>query len=143
MTMREGRASANSKKAALLTTHYIYEADEICDRIGTLSRGRLLKVDTPRRLKQSISHETSLKAELRQAEANLDWLGGVNGVGGFSAKSVDGGTSVRVVLKVEEHVADILSAFKDRGIDVASFSKTEPTLEDVYVAYVGGELENG
>jgi ABC-2 type transport system ATP-binding protein len=135
-------AHGEAKKAVLLTTHYMYEADEICDKIGILSKGRLLKVDTPRRLKQSISHKTSLKVELRQSDANLDWLGGVKGVEGFSAKSADGGTSVRVVLKGEEHVADILSAFRGRGTDVTSFSKTEPTLEDVYVAYVGGELEN-
>jgi ABC-type uncharacterized transport system ATPase subunit len=64
----------------------------------------------------------------------------VKGVEGFTKKDTDGALIVRVVLSGEEHVADLLSACKQRGIDLTSFSKSEPTLEDVYVAYVGGEL---
>jgi len=133
-------AKEGGRKAVLLTTHYMYEADEVCDMIGILSKGRILAIDTPRRLKQSIAHKTSVKLELRNPQSDPEWLNAVKGVEGFTKKDTDGALIVRVVLSGEEHVADLLSACKQRGIDLTSFSKSEPTLEDVYVAYVGGEL---
>lgn len=131
-------AKEGEERAVLLTTHYMYEAEEMCDRVGILSRGRLLAVDSPERLKRSVAHKTSVKVELRGAEGGLEWLGSVKGVEGFTHREAEGSTSLRVVLSGEEYLADLLSVFRARNMSVASFSKAEPTLEDVYVAYVGG-----
>jgi len=129
-------------KTVLLTTHYMMEADEMCDRIAIIDHGRILACDTPSNLKRMIRHDTTFRLEvdtLREATS----FGSILGVKNFSSKDdlAKGRTNLTFILEGEAPVADILSKIIGQGSKVHSLQKSEPTLEDVFISMVGRGLE--
>ncbi len=129
-------------KTVLLTTHYMAEADQMCDRIAIIDRGRILACDTPENLKRTIRHDTTFRLEvdtLRSASA----FSGMKGVKNFSSKddASKNTTSLTFILEDESAVSDILSAVQAQGAKIHYLQKSEPTLEDVFISMVGRGLE--
>jgi len=129
-------------KTVLLTTHYMMEADEMCDRIAIIDHGRILACDTPETLKRMIRHETTFRLEvdtLRETSA----FGSIQGVKNFSQKEdiAKNRTNLTFILEDETPVAEILSKITSQGAKVHSLQKSEPTLEDVFISMVGRGLE--
>ena len=134
--------SEKASKTVLLTTHYMAEADEMCDRIAIIDNGRILACDTPENLKRMIRHDTTFRLEvdtLRETSA----FSGLRGVKNFSHKDdlAKGRTNLTFILEDEGPVADILSTITTQGAKVHSLQKSEPTLEDVFISMVGRGLE--
>ncbi|MFQ6128271.1 MAG: ATP-binding cassette domain-containing protein [Thermoplasmata archaeon] len=131
-----------SGRTVLLTTHYMMEADELCDRLAIIDEGRIVACDTPRNLKRLISKSSSFTFEadyLREPEL----LKGIDGVKNFSYKH-DGQmnrTSLTFIIEDESSVADIVSEIVSQGSKIHALEKREPTLEDVFVSLVGKGLE--
>ncbi len=126
----------------LLTTHYMEEADQLCDRVAIMDHGRILALDTPTGLKQTVGADTlvnvrptgSLEDAARAFESRLEGVTRVRcGEGGVEIQ-VRGGTGLlpRVVAVAEE-----------AGIELADLSVTEPTLETVFINLTGKELREG
>src|SRR5712692_1527978 len=122
-------------KTVLLTTHYMMEADEMCDRIAVIDHGRILACDTPENLKRMIRKDTTFRLEV-DALKNSSAFSGIPGVKNFSFKDdiAKNTTNLTFILDGEAPVADILSAVAGQGSKVHSLQKSEPTLEDVFIS---------
>ncbi|HEY5538798.1 MAG TPA: ATP-binding cassette domain-containing protein [Thermoplasmata archaeon] len=129
-------------KTVLLTTHYMMEADEMCDRIAIIDHGRILACDTPENLKRRIRKDTTFRLEVDSMKST-SIFGGIGGIKNFSAKNDIGKntTSLTFILEDEAAVADILSTIQGQGSKVHYLQKSEPTLEDVFISMVGRGLE--
>lgn len=125
-------------RSLLLTTHYMAEADELCNRVAIIDRGRILANDSPERLKNNIRKNTTVKLEL-EGKVDSSGLRKIPMIVGF-AESHDiqtGVTSIKVVVESDSAISDILNQITKDGLKVLGVSKTEPTLEDVYISHVG------
>jgi ABC-2 type transport system ATP-binding protein len=122
----------------LLTTHYMEEADKLCDRVAIMDHGHLLALDTPANLKRSIDADTQVKVtadgDLGALAAHLQTLSGV--------------TDARVVEDVVNATAkgrkgllpSILAHAEEGGFTVTDLSASEPTLETVFIRLTGKDL---
>jgi ABC-2 type transport system ATP-binding protein len=142
-------------RTLLLTTHYMMEADALCDRIAIIDRGKVLACDTPAALKRRIQQypifEMALSCQATEAGLAADsdplhprvkvngWhhLGRLPGVHHYSCD--EGATSVdlKVTLKEEAVVGSVVQEILSGGSRILSLKKVEPTLEDVFVELVG------
>ncbi len=134
--------SEKASKTVLLTTHYMAEADEMCDRIAIIDNGRILACDTPENLKRTIRTETTFRLEvdpLRETSSFKSFAGVKN----FSHKqdATTNRSQLTFILEDEAPVAEILSAISAQGAKVHSLQKSEPTLEDVFISMVGRGFE--
>ncbi len=130
------------EKTVLLTTHYMAEADELCDRVGIIHEGRVIACDEPSTLKAMVKDKTVFQFQVAGA-SDYTRLNVVKGVVGLSwAHHIESDTStLKVVLSEETAVAEIESALKELGSRILSVESPEPTLEDVFIHLVGKGLE--
>lgn len=131
---------ADSDRTVLLTTHYMMEADELCDRIAIINEGKIVALDSPVSLKNVIGKEISLKIEIHP-EIRVDWLNTVEGIIGFTSEEMGGTLGLRVMVSDEAAVGDVLAGISERGGKIQYLHKEEPTLEDVFLKLTGRGLE--
>lgn len=129
-------------KTVVLTTHYMVEADELCDRIAIIDNGKILACDSPERLKKMVRMNTTLSMDvtfLKEKEV----FKGFAGVDSFTFTDdpEKGLTRLRFVMQDDSGVSDIISNVLSQGSKIMSLQKTEPTLEDVFIKMVGKGLE--
>src|SRR5271154_5283469 len=112
----------------LLTTHYMEEADALCDRVAIMDHGRILALDTPEQLKQSVGADTIVTVRASgDAEALATRLS--EEIGGTTrARVIDGGVELHVK-GVERLVPRIVNAAESAGVGVVGLSVSEPSLE--------------
>ncbi|MBV9125310.1 MAG: ABC transporter ATP-binding protein [Planctomycetes bacterium] len=127
-------------RTLLLTTHYMMEADELCDRIAIIDRGRVLACDTPAALKRRVQRYPIFEMALTSGANgwhDLDRLPGVQ-----QCTFAEGPTSVdlKVTLREEGVVGSVVQEIVNGGSQILSLKKVEPTLEDVFVEMVGHGL---
>jgi ABC-2 type transport system ATP-binding protein len=123
----------------MLTTHYMEEADRLCDRVAIMDHGRILALDTPAALKQSIGADTIVTVK---ATADLSRLAEL------LARDVEGVTRSRIAGdKLELHmqagdrlVPRIVLSAERGGFDLVDVSIAEPSLETVFINLTGREL---
>ena len=122
-----------------LTTHYLEEADSLCDRIAIIDHGRILKIGSPLELKNSIGGDI-IEIEVKEDNDDLSKiLLGIEHV-----KDVKKNNSTYIVrTELGEEVApEIIEAIRVRGIHISRISLTKPTLDEVYLAYTGRKLRD-
>ena len=125
----------------LLTTHYMEEADELCERVAIMDHGRILALDTPGALKQSVGADTIVTVKAggdpdALARRLSDELDGVR-----RTRVIDGGVELHVK-GVEQLVPRVVSAAQSGGFDVVDLSISEPSLETVFINLTGKELRD-
>lgn len=127
-----------SGQTVLLTTHYMEEADKLCDRVAIMDHGRILALDTPAGLKASIDAETVVRVVTDGDPVALAArLGEMEGATG--AAVADG--AVNLYLKGESGVIPkVVGAAEAAGYRVTDLSSTEPTLETVFITLTGKDL---
>jgi len=126
----------------LLTTHYMEEADQLCDRVAIVDHGRLLALDTPAGLKASVGVDSIVTVVAGGEEDELDRLAGVLAAavpGVTGTTRVDGAVELGVkgARGVLPSIIDVASG---AGFGVTDVSVTEPTLETVFISLTGKEL---
>ena len=125
----------------LLTTHYMEEADQLCNRVAIMDHGRILALDTPAQLKASVGADTIVTVA---ADGDLARLGDalVASVGGVRAtREVDG--RLRVEMRGATGVAPaIVYAAEAAGFPLKDLSIAEPTLETVFINLTGKDLRD-
>jgi len=128
---------SDKSRAVLLTTHYMAEAEEICDRIAIIYNGSIVACETPQTLKASMEKSTVVRIEVRNSSPRLNFEG-VKGIIGASVDSNSNGiTKIKVVLDSESRIPDLVSYLASDGCTIMSINTSEPSLEDVYIKYVG------
>ncbi|MBU7032132.1 MAG: ABC transporter ATP-binding protein [Theionarchaea archaeon] len=132
--------SHDPERTVLLTTHYMMEADQLCDRIAIINEGKIVALDTPSQLKRLIKGEILLKIEIHP-EIPLEWLSSIESVTGFNSKEKGGTLDLRIMLEDETAVGEVLSGINQQGGRIDYLFKEEPTLEDVFVKLTGRGLE--
>ncbi|CAN5132759.1 daunorubicin resistance protein DrrA family ABC transporter ATP-binding protein [soil metagenome] len=125
-------------KTILLTTHYMFEADELCDRIAVISEGELVAQGTPTVLKQRVTDGHVVEVETFGLPDTA--LAAVRSLAGVRSTAVEERGQAQVLLVQVEPGAEVTSAVLGslNGVSVGRVSSREPTLEDAYVALVSG-----
>jgi ABC-2 type transport system ATP-binding protein len=128
----------SEKKTILLTTHYMFEADALCDRLAVINQGRIIALDTPGGLKQHVSDLSVVEVETFGApEATFAKVRALPFVDSLSVEETEKNQVLLVQTKRGAGaVPDILAALD--GQCLGRVIVREPTLEDAYVRLVGG-----
>ena len=125
-----------SGKTILLTTHYMYEADELCQRIGVIANGAFVAYGTPADLKSHVADRTVIEIEtFGIADEVLERLRAVPGVASVSTETRDQSSVVLVQSSLGTELVQPLLRALD-GTTVGKVVAREPTLEDAYVELV-------
>lgn len=132
------------QRTILLTTHYMAEADELCDRLAIVDRGRIMACDTPENLKRRLQQDAIFNLKVSplgpkpSREAMLEAEPGVRQV---SVVEHDTHTELNLILAEEAVLGGVLSHLTQRGSRLIALEKREPTLEDVFIDLVGRRLD--
>jgi ABC-2 type transport system ATP-binding protein len=131
------------KGTVLLTTHYMAEADEMCDRVAMIDQGRILACDSPLTLKENLKENIIMRLEVSSVSANFDFMENLPGIVGYSqTRSIQTDTTtVKLMVKDESTFSKILTALEKQNLKILSTNKAEPTLEDVYISLCGRGFE--
>ena len=125
----------------LLTTHYMEEADKLCDRVAIMDHGRILALGTPASLRQSVDADTVITI---QANGDMDELVSLlqERVEGIKrARQVDGGVALHAK-GTNGVLARVVTEAEGAGFEVADISVAAPSLEDVFISLTGKELRD-
>ena len=129
------RAVRDQGATIVLVTHYMDEAEHLCDRVAIVDRGRLVALDTPARLVADL--DAPVRVRFSTDRENLDWLAEVPGVRRVARRGpevdVEGTGPV---------LALVAAALVERGLIPADLRAERPTLEDVFLARTGGRAES-
>jgi len=133
----------NTKKTVLLTTHYMAEADELCDRLAIIDQGKVLICDSPSNLKKSLKRDAVFHIEVGLLTDGLDRFKAVSGVKSFAYEHRHhlGRTLLKFILEDDSVISNVTGTLSQNGSKIITLSKVEPTLEDVFVSLVGKGLE--
>ncbi|MHB1525754.1 MAG: ABC transporter ATP-binding protein [Candidatus Dormibacteria bacterium] len=127
---------AKQGKTILLTTHYMFEADSLCDRIAVISKGQIVAEGTPRDLKAAVSEVTVVEIEAYGVDEPV--LAGMRALEGVESVTVEARDQAQLLL-VQARDANLLTGRLLQlleGVRVERIATREPTLEDAYVALV-------
>jgi ABC-2 type transport system ATP-binding protein len=128
-----------SGKTVLLTTHYMFEADTLCDRIAVIAKGEIVGEGTPAALKAGVADGRVTEIEVfGVGDRVVERLRALDGVTAVAVEERDQKQVLVVQTTGERELTAPLLAELD-GIEVGRVSSREPTLEDAYVALVGSE----
>jgi len=134
------RIKSQRNLTVLITTHYMDEADKLCDRIAIVDHGKLAALDSPMMLKASIPGKNVLEASFANAPADwsatlaaLPFVDKVDGHGHVYRISSSNGPGTTLAL---------MDAAASTGVTVHSLSVQSTTLDDVFVHYTGHELRD-
>ena len=128
-------------RTVLLTTHYMAEADELCERIAIVDHGRILAIDSPDELKRRVQRESIFRLELDHLDGGAPALARLPGVVS-AALAADADpeaqrVAVNLVLDEDGALGAVVTALGGLGSQILALRKSEPTLEDVFVELVG------
>ena len=126
----------------LLTTHYMEEADELCDRVAIMDHGKILALDSPAGLKRSVGADTIVT--VKAAGGDMQELGArlaaaISEV--TNTRTIEGGVELHVK-EAERLVPRVVNAAEDAGFELADLSVAEPSLETVFISLTGKELRD-
>jgi ABC-2 type transport system ATP-binding protein len=125
----------------LVTTHYMDEADRLCDRIAIVDRGRLVALDTPRALKASVPGASAIEAQFTSVPT--DWERRLTGLAAVMTVQGLGGDSWRIVSGDAGRTTMALAeAALGATVTIRSLAVTSTTLDDVFVYYTGRGLHD-
>ncbi|MBI2797383.1 MAG: ABC transporter ATP-binding protein [Gemmatimonadetes bacterium] len=127
-------------RTVVLTTHYMEEAEVLCDRVAIVDHGKVIALGTPRELVASLDAEHVVDFTLaHDAEVALDLLQALPGV--RSARRTAGLYELAVGA-VHEALPGLLALLAARGVELAELKTHSPTLEDVFVGLTGRALRD-
>jgi len=122
----------------ILTTHYMDEADRLCDRIAIIDLGKIVAMDTPERLKGAIGGDvitikSSTPNEIYK-EVKAPWVRGM--------EMHDGSVTIKLQ-DAERHISEIVTLLDRSNVDIESLSVRKPALEDVFLHFTGKTIRRG
>jgi ABC-2 type transport system ATP-binding protein len=132
------KVNRESGTTILLTTHYVEEADYLCDRVAILEQGKVIVTDIPGRLKDSLG-DSLLSIRLSQGSTEdmggllkgIGWIKKVNRHDSWLELSVEG---------EQTRLPELVRLAKEHGFAIFSIHQHKPSLEDVFLHYAGKKL---
>ena len=128
----------NDGETILLTTHYMEEADQLCDRVAITDHGRALALDTPEHSSSRSGPTSSYRADHRRPDKLGELL--VKDVAGVARSRAADGRLEPHVQGIDRPVPRIVLAAEHGGFDLLDVSVAEPSLETVFIDLTGREL---
>jgi ABC-2 type transport system ATP-binding protein len=133
--------SEDTMRTVLLTTHYMVEADELCDRVAIINDGRVLACDSPARLKRRLQRQPIFHLETTPLDGSgVRAFGALPGVRKVTHQEGDGRATLELILEEEQVIGGVIATMAARRIGLVNLTKREPTLEDVFVDLVGRSM---
>ncbi|MCX8206764.1 MAG: ATP-binding cassette domain-containing protein [Methanothrix sp.] len=123
----------------VITTHYMEEADNLCNRVAIIDHGRIVALDSPTALKSMIGTDTlTLEVKdgmerLRDVLLGFEWVRSFDASNGYVNLSVD---------SAQSRIPEVVLAACRAGVRIRSVSVHEPTLEDVFLRYTGRSMRD-
>jgi ABC-2 type transport system ATP-binding protein len=124
----------------LLTTHYMDEADKLCDRIAIVDHGRLMALDSPLRLKASVPGTNTIEASF--ADTPPDWERRLAELPGVERVTGDAHVARLATSTGPVTTTALMAAATAAGVRVLSLAVQSTTLDDVFVHYTGRQLRD-
>jgi ABC-2 type transport system ATP-binding protein len=124
----------------LLTTHYMDEADKLCNRIAIVDHGKMAALDTPTRLKDSVSGNDVVEAEFRGAPA--DWHEALVALPQAANVTEHDGVTHISSHSGPETLGALMNLARSRGVTVHRVTVQSTTLDDVFLHYTGRQLRD-
>jgi ABC-2 type transport system ATP-binding protein len=125
----------------LITTHYMDEADRLCDRIAIVDHGKLVALDTPAALKASVPGSNVIEAQFEPAPGN--WEERLRGLDDVTSVQHEGAGMYRILTgNGSRTTTELVEAAVGAGVAVKSLSVQNTTLDDVFVHYTGRQLRD-
>jgi len=124
-----------------LTTHYMEEADSLCDRIGIIDHGKIQVIDTPKNMKNDLGNE--IISLVIESNSNYDsFLLELKKIEFIKKINEDDSKLTLFTSNGTEVIPKIFQISSDLGIKIKSISLTQPTLDDVFISYTGHEIRD-
>ncbi len=139
-TLLHDRLARQEGKTIVLSTHNLPEAQEICDRIAILDRGKITACDTPNKIQYTMADEKTINITFIDSafdEATEEMIGElekITGVYGVTPDfDIDGNfTGIALRADKERHLSSILEVLNKHGMSISGINTLEPTLEDAF-----------
>lgn len=126
ISIRKFIEGLKGEKTIILCTHYMDEADMLCDRVAILSTGKIRDMGTPEYLKAKIHGKTILQIKIKNSDININEINAFNSVENTDLK----GENLSISLNSKEEISDIIGII---GHNVKYLNTKEPSLEDVFI----------
>jgi ABC-2 type transport system ATP-binding protein len=137
-------------KTILLTTHYMDEADQLCDRVAFINDGNIVAINTPNKLKSMIKEKEiveigvhnppiDIEKQISSLTPNIEVVKIIS-----DYKSEEANTRIKIIGDtVEENLGIIIDTLRQRNIRISNINVGTPTLEDVFIKLTGAKLIEG
>jgi ABC-2 type transport system ATP-binding protein len=125
----------------LITTHYMDEADRLCDRIAIVDHGKLVALDSPMALKNSVPGSSVIEAQFLNAPN--DWEQRLQALNGVTSVQPEGASMYRILTQDGSRTTtDLVETAVKAGVVLKSLTVQSTTLDDVFVHYTGRQLRD-
>jgi ABC-2 type transport system ATP-binding protein len=125
----------------LITTHYMDEADRLCDRIAIVDHGNLVALDTPLALKNSVPGNNVVEAQFLNAPS--DWSAQLHALPGVESVQDEGGSMFRILTNTGTQTTTALVELATRAaVEIKTLNVQNTSLDDVFVHYTGRQLRD-
>jgi ABC-2 type transport system ATP-binding protein len=128
-------------RTILLTTHYMMEADQLCDRIAIIDKGKVLACDTPAALKKMAQRHALFEITVEPNGQTWEDVRQVQGVHSCTVHAGPTSVDLKFALEEEAAVGGVVQQIVTSGSRILTLKKIEPTLEDAFIELVGHGLE--
>jgi ABC-2 type transport system ATP-binding protein len=128
-------------RTILLTTHYMDEAERLCDRVAIMDRGKIIALGTPRELISSIGVEHVVEFSVEGGVAELD-ISRVSQMNGVRSVRIENRSILMYVTELHQAVPALLEELSRQRVPLAELRTHSATLEDVFVTFTGRHLRD-
>jgi ABC-2 type transport system ATP-binding protein len=136
-----GNIKSERQLTILITTHYMDEADRLCDRIAIVDHGKLVALDTPMALKASVPGSNVIEAQFENAPD--DWEQRLRALDDVTSVQHEGAEMYRILTgNGSRTTTELVEMAVGAGVSVKSLSVQNTTLDDVFVHYTGRQLRD-
>ena len=131
----------DKSRTLLLTTHYMVEAEELCDRVAIINQGKVLACDTPANLKHRLQRDALFDIQTSPLNGlKAPEIEALAEVRKAAVEDVEGGARLKLALVEEAALGPVINVLTQRNVRIVNLTKREPTLEDVFVDLVGKSM---
>jgi ABC-type multidrug transport system, ATPase component len=126
-------------KTVIITTHYMEEAEALCDRVAIMDSGRIIALDTPHELIRRLASESTIECSFRGDAISRTVLAGLPGVRDVRAEN---GSTMLFTSDVSATLNSLVHASDDRACPIKDLNVRSSTLEDVFILLTGRRLRD-